>query len=99
MYLYDVAANLESELKTDYLLVNQLDDRVLQLGMVKADKKKMQELWDEAKKKCRLGEEEIRMAKETGLNPKSLIKNIPNKKEMWKTPVKDWIHDMYKKNR
>lgn len=43
LYLYDVAANPESELKTDYLLVNQLDDRVLQLGMVKADKKKTQE--------------------------------------------------------
>ena len=48
-----------------------------------------QELWDEAKRKCRLGEEEIRMAKEMGLNPKSLIRNIPNKKEMWKAPVKD----------
>lgn len=23
--------------------------------------------------------------------------NIPNKKEMWKAPVKDWIHDMYEK--
>lgn len=58
-----------------------------------------QELWDEAKRKCRLGEEEIRMAKEMGLNPKSLIRNIPNKKEMWKAPVKDWIHDMYEKGR
>ena len=48
-----------------------------------------QELWDEAKKKCRIGDEEIRMAKEMGLNPKSLIKNIPNKSEMWKAPVKD----------
>lgn len=56
-----------------------------------------QELWDEAKKKCRIGDEEIRMAKEMGLNPKSLIKNIPNKGEMWKAPVKDWIHDMYDK--
>lgn len=28
-----------------------------------------QELWLEAKKRCRLGEEEIRMAKEMGLNP------------------------------
>lgn len=56
-----------------------------------------QELWDEAKKKCRIGDEEIRMAKEIGLNPKSLIKNIPNKSEMWKAPVKDWIHDMYDK--
>ena len=43
LYLYDVAANPDSELKTDYLLVNQLEDRVLQLGMVKADKKKVQE--------------------------------------------------------
>ena len=54
-----------------------------------------QELWDEAKRKCRLGEEEIRMAKEMGINPQSLIRNIPNKKELWKAPVKDWIHDMY----
>ena len=37
------------------------------------------------------------LLKEMGLNPKSLIRNIPNKKEMWKAPVKDWIHDMYEK--
>ncbi len=43
LYLYDVAANPESELKTDYLLVNQLDEIVLQLGMIKADSKKVQE--------------------------------------------------------
>ena len=35
--------------------------------------------------------------KEMGLNPKSLVKNIPSKKEMWKASVKDWIHDMYDK--
>ncbi len=56
-----------------------------------------QELWDEAKRKCHIGDEEIRIAKEMGLNPKSLIKNIPNKNEKWKAPVKDWIHEMYKK--
>lgn len=54
-----------------------------------------QELWQEAKKRCRLGDEEIRMAKEMGLNPKSLIKNIPGPKESWKAPVKYWIRDMY----
>lgn len=54
-----------------------------------------QERWDEAKKKCRISDEEIRMAKEMGLNPKSLIKNIPNKKEQWKAPVKIWIREMY----
>lgn len=55
------------------------------------------ELWEEAKKKCKLGEEEIRLAKEMGLNPRSLIKNIPSEKERWKLPVKDWIHEMYDK--
>ena len=55
------------------------------------------ELWQEAKKKCRLNENDIAMAKELGLNPKSLIKNIPSKNEQWKAPVKDWIHDMYEK--
>lgn len=57
------------------------------------------ELWQEAKKKCRLSEEEIKMAKEMGLNPKSLIKNIPNKNEMWKAPVKVWIRDMYEERK
>ena len=37
------------------------------------------------------------MAKEIGLNPRSLIKNIPSKTEPWKLPVKDWIHEMYQK--
>ncbi len=53
------------------------------------------ELWAEAKKKCRLNEEDIRMAKEMGLNPKSLIKNIPSPREQWKQPVKIWIREMY----
>ena len=55
------------------------------------------ELWGEAKKKCGLNEEEIRMAQEMGLNPKSLIKNIPAKSEQWKAPVKEWLHEIYDK--
>ena len=43
LYLYDVTANPDSELKTDYLLVNQLEDRVLQLGIVKADNSQRKE--------------------------------------------------------
>ena len=46
------------------------------------------ELLSEAKKKCRLNEEEIRMAKEMGLNPKSLIKIIPSPRKQCKQPVK-----------
>lgn len=47
--------------------------------------------------RCRLNDEDIRIAKEMGLNPRSLIKNIPSKSEPWKSPVKDWIHEMYQK--
>ena len=43
LYLYDVAANPELELKTDYLLVNHQEEMVLQLGLVKSNKKKVQE--------------------------------------------------------
>lgn len=52
-------------------------------------------LWQEAKKKCRLNQEEVKIAKELGLNPKSLIKNIPNKSDQWKAPVGVWIREMY----
>ena len=50
--------------------------------------------WNEAKTKCRLNDEDIAIAKRLGINPKSLIKNIPNKSETWKAPVKDWLHKL-----
>lgn len=50
--------------------------------------------WAEAKMKCRLNEETIRMAKEMGLNPRSLIKNIPSRTQKWKAPVNVWIREM-----
>lgn len=56
-------------------------------------------LWQEAKKKCRLNNEDIKMAKELGLNPKSLIKNIPNKSEQWKAPVSIWIREIYEERK
>ena len=53
--------------------------------------------WKEAKKRCRLNIETVQMAKKLGLNPKSLIKNIPNKSQSWKKPVYLWIREMYQK--
>lgn len=57
------------------------------------------ELWQEAKKKCRLNNEDIKIAKELGLNPKSLIKNIPSKNEQWKAPVSVWIREIQEKRK
>jgi hypothetical protein len=50
--------------------------------------------WAEAKKKCRLNEETVKMAREMGLNPRSLIKNMPSVNELWKAPVSTWIREM-----
>jgi predicted nucleotidyltransferase len=35
------------------------------------------------------------MAKAVGLSPKGLIKNIPNARQRWKAPVKQWVRELY----
>lgn len=37
------------------------------------------------------------MAKELGLSPHSLTKNIPNRSEPWKAPVEDWVRRLHLK--
>lgn len=58
--------------------------------------KKSSDAWKEAKIKCRLNQADIQMAKELGMTPKSLIKNIPSSKQQWKAPVKIWVRDLYR---
>ena len=53
--------------------------------------------WAQAKRRCRLSEEEIRMAKELGISPRSLTRNIPSASQQWKAPVKDWVRELYRK--
>lgn len=53
--------------------------------------------WAEAKKRCRLNQADIQMAKELGMTPKSLLKNIPSPNQQWKAPVKLWIRELYDK--
>lgn len=60
-------------------------------------KRKNADAWTEAKKRCRLNEADIQMAKELGMTPKGLIKNIPARNQQWKAPVKVWISDLYEK--
>ena len=52
------------------------------------------ELWKQAKAKCRLSMEDIERAKRLGLNPKSLMKKVPNKSEQWKAPVSVWLREI-----
>ena len=53
--------------------------------------------WAKAKKVCRLNMEDIRMAKEIGMSPKSLMKNNPSPAQRWKLPVKNWIRELHEK--
>lgn len=56
-----------------------------------------EQMWQDAKKKCRLNDDDIALAKRLGLNPHSLVKNIPSKSEPWKAPVSDWLHEIDEK--
>ncbi|MBP1970479.1 pyrroloquinoline quinone (PQQ) biosynthesis protein C [Virgibacillus natechei] len=60
--------------------------------------KKRKSTWAEAKKRCRLNQVDIQMAKELGMTPKSLLQNIPSPTQQWKAPVKVWVRDLYKKS-
>ncbi|QDI92571.1 hypothetical protein EPH95_16440 [Salicibibacter halophilus] len=57
--------------------------------------KKQKTTWAEAKKRCRLNQADIQMAKELGMTPKSLLKNIPSPSQQWKAPVKVWVRELY----
>jgi hypothetical protein len=69
--------------------------------MAKKKKKtpKYDPAWAEAKKRCRLNMQDIKMAQELGLSPRALIKNIPGSNQQWKAPVKDWIRELYTKRK
>jgi hypothetical protein len=53
--------------------------------------------WAEAKRLCRLSQEDLRMARALGLNPRTLIKNIPSPSQRWKAPVREWVRELYRK--
>jgi len=65
--------------------------------MAETKKPKHDPQWAKARNVCRLNMEDIRMAKELGISPGSLIKNRPSPSQSWKQPVKEWIHELYEK--
>ncbi|HUT90728.1 MAG TPA: hypothetical protein VMY37_14590 [Thermoguttaceae bacterium] len=60
---------------------------------------KRQTDWAEAKRLCRLNQQDAEMAKELGISPRSLIKNIPSPSQPWKAPVRYWIRELYEKKK
>jgi len=60
-----------------------------------AKKKPQRHDWPEAKKLCRLNQDDIAMAKRLGFRPDTLIRNRPDPKQKWKLPVKYWIRELH----
>lgn len=61
----------------------------------KKKKVKHDPVWAKAKTLCQLNMEDVRKAKELGMSPRSLIKNISSRSQPWKAPVKIWIRELY----
>jgi len=53
--------------------------------------------WIEAKKKYHLSDMHIQMARELGMNPKRFGGLANHKQEKWKSPLPDFIEDLYYK--
>lgn len=53
--------------------------------------------WIEAKKKHRLSQKHIQMARELGMNPKAFGKFDNHKQERWKAPLPQFIENLYLK--
>lgn len=53
--------------------------------------------WTKAQRLCRLSINDVRKAKELGMSPKSLLKNIPSPTQRWKLPMKLWVRELHAK--
>jgi len=53
--------------------------------------------WIDAKKKYRLSDVHIQMARELGMNPKKIGSLANHKQEQWKAPLPEFIEDLYYK--
>src|SRR5450755_2228725 len=53
--------------------------------------------WAEAARRCRHSPADVRMAKELGFKPRSLLKNQPSPQQPWKAHVAEWVRELYAK--
>ena len=53
------------------------------------------EKWQNAQKRHRLSDKHVQMARELGFNPDKLGKIDNHKQETWKTPLPQFIEDIY----
>ena len=54
--------------------------------------------WVDARKRYHLSHTHVQMARELGMNPKKFGKIASNKQQPWKTPLPEFIEDIYFKH-
>src|SRR5437660_12804250 len=62
-----------------------------------AGKAVTEQAWAEVARRCRLSPDEVRMAKELGFKPQSVLRNLPSARQPWKAPVAEWVRELYAK--
>jgi hypothetical protein len=53
------------------------------------------QVWIEARKRYRLSDAQVQMAREMGLNPRKFGKFTNEKQEPWKKPLPEFIEEIY----
>ena len=56
------------------------------------------QIWVDARKKFRLSQIQVQMARELGLNPKKFGKLANHKQQPWKMPLPQYIEHLYRKH-
>jgi len=55
------------------------------------------QIWIDARKRYRLTDSQIQMARELGMNPKQFGGMANHRQERWKVPLPEYIEDLYEK--
>jgi hypothetical protein len=54
--------------------------------------------WAEVKRRCHMTDEGIKMARELGFAPRTLLSSQASlRSEPWKAPVEEWVRSLYEK--
>lgn len=76
--------------------LREINAKILSLQkMNDGNEKAILEKWLVAQKRHRLSDKQVQMARELGLNPDKLGKIDNHKQEVWKTPLPQFIEEIY----
>jgi hypothetical protein len=88
---------IERERPEFYLVDGLAKNSHLQIAMSRGRTPNGLQLWIEARKRNRLSHQQVQMVRELGLNPRKLGKLDNHRQESWKSPLRLFIEQLYRK--